>query len=75
MNDNKSAFRSNDYEERKIALKKCYEALKDNGVFISFENFAPIFGIFKKRQYYAIPLPLPRKKLPSVRPHRFPTPG
>ncbi|MCI8380169.1 MAG: class I SAM-dependent methyltransferase [Lachnospiraceae bacterium] len=28
-------------DERKIALQKCYEALKDNGLFISFENFAP----------------------------------
>lgn len=27
--------------ERRAALKKCYEALEDNGVFISFENFAP----------------------------------
>ncbi len=23
-------------------LKKCYEALKENGLFISFENFAPL---------------------------------
>lgn len=28
-------------EERKMALEKCYEALKENGLFISFENFAP----------------------------------
>ncbi|MBQ1491457.1 MAG: class I SAM-dependent methyltransferase, partial [Blautia sp.] len=28
-------------EERKRALKRCYDALKENGVFISFENFAP----------------------------------
>ena len=34
-------------EERKIALKKCYEALKDNGVFISFENFAPFTNLGK----------------------------
>lgn len=27
--------------ERKIVLQKCYEALKNNGLFISFENFAP----------------------------------
>lgn len=27
--------------ERRIALQKCYEALKDEGLFISFENFAP----------------------------------
>ncbi len=26
---------------RRKALQKCYEALKDNGLFISFENFAP----------------------------------
>ena len=31
-------FRMN---ERKVALKKCYEALKNHGLFISFENFAP----------------------------------
>ena len=29
------------YDNRVIALKKCYEALKENGVFICFENFAP----------------------------------
>lgn len=28
-------------DERKIALQKCYEALRDHGLFISFENFAP----------------------------------
>lgn len=28
-------------DERKIALQKCYEALENNGLFISFENFAP----------------------------------
>jgi tRNA (cmo5U34)-methyltransferase len=28
-------------DERKIALEKCYKALKDNSLFISFENFAP----------------------------------
>lgn len=28
-------------EERTAAVKNCYEALKDNGIFISFENFAP----------------------------------
>lgn len=27
--------------EHRAALKKCYEALEENGVFISFENFAP----------------------------------
>lgn len=34
-------------DERRIALKKCYEALKDNGVFISFENFAPFTNLGK----------------------------
>lgn len=28
-------------DERKITLQKCYEALENNGLFISFENFAP----------------------------------
>lgn len=28
-------------EQRKIALQKCYKALKENGLFISFENFSP----------------------------------
>lgn len=28
-------------DERKIALQKYYAALKDNGLYISFENFAP----------------------------------
>lgn len=37
-------------DERKIALKKCYEALKNNGLFISFENFAP-FTDFGKSVY------------------------
>lgn len=27
--------------ERAIAIRKCYDALKPNGVFITFENFAP----------------------------------
>ena len=27
--------------DRKDALKRCYEALTENGLFISFENFAP----------------------------------
>lgn len=34
-------------DERKIALKKCYEALKNNGIFISFENFAPFTDLGK----------------------------
>ena len=33
--------------ERKLALKKCYEALKENGIFISFENFAPFTDVGK----------------------------
>lgn len=33
--------------ERKIALKKCYKALKDNGLYISFENFAPLTDLGK----------------------------
>lgn len=33
--------------ERRIALQKCYEALKDKGVFISFENFAPFTDLGK----------------------------
>lgn len=28
-------------EERKTAIKKCWESLKTNGLFITFENFAP----------------------------------
>lgn len=28
-------------DEREAALKKCYQALKKNGLFIVFENFAP----------------------------------
>lgn len=34
-------------EERKIALQKCYKALKENGLLISFENFAPFTNIGK----------------------------
>lgn len=30
-----------DINQRKIAIEQCYKALKDNGVFITFENFAP----------------------------------
>lgn len=32
-------------EERKTALKKYYKALKENGLFISFENFSPFTEI------------------------------
>lgn len=28
-------------DERIAAIKNCYEALKENGIYISFENFAP----------------------------------
>lgn len=34
-------------DERKIALHRCYEALKNNGLFISFENFAPFTDLGK----------------------------
>lgn len=34
-------------DERKAALQKCYEALKNNGLFISFENFAPFTDLGK----------------------------
>lgn len=33
--------------ERRIALQKCYEALKEKGIFISFENFAPFTDLGK----------------------------
>lgn len=29
------------YEERMIAARNCYHALKEKGIFITFENFAP----------------------------------
>ncbi len=29
------------YEERMIAVRKCYNALKKEGIYITFENFAP----------------------------------
>ena len=29
------------YDDRVTAVKKCYNALKENGVYICFENFAP----------------------------------
>ncbi len=34
-------------DERKIALQNIYEALKDNGLFVSFENFAPFTDLGK----------------------------
>lgn len=39
-----TAIQSHHYfheEERLVAIQNCYEALKEDGVFISFENFAP----------------------------------
>jgi len=33
--------------ERIIALQKCYKALENNGLFISFENFAPFTNLGK----------------------------
>lgn len=35
-------------EGRKIALQKCYEALKENGLFVYFENFAPFSEMGKQ---------------------------
>lgn len=29
------------YEERRIAVRNCYHALKEEGIFFTFENFAP----------------------------------
>lgn len=37
-------------DERICAIKKCYEALKSDGLFISFENFAPS-GKMSERLY------------------------
>ena len=37
-------------EERKKAVQSCYQSLKENGIFISFENFAP-FSDFGKKIY------------------------
>lgn len=34
-------------DERKIALQNIYKALKDNGIFICFENFAPYTDLGK----------------------------
>lgn len=34
-------------DERKTALKNIYEALTDNGLFVSFENFAPFTDLGK----------------------------
>lgn len=35
-------------DERIAAVKKCYEALKSDGIFISFENFAPYSDLCEK---------------------------
>lgn len=37
-------------EERKKAVQSCYQSLKENGIFISFENFAP-FSDFGEKIY------------------------
>lgn len=34
-------------DERKIVLQKCYEALENSGLFISFENFSPFTNLGK----------------------------
>lgn len=34
-------------DERKIVLKKYYDSLKENGLYVSFENFAPFTDIGK----------------------------
>lgn len=44
MFDIATAVQVNHYfkkDERIIAIKNCYNALKENGIYISFENFAP----------------------------------
>lgn len=35
-------------EERKRAVKNCYKVLKENGIYISFENFAPFSSAGKQ---------------------------
>ena len=37
-------------QEREISIKKCYQALRTGGLFITFENFAP-FSEFGKHLY------------------------
>lgn len=34
-------------DERRVALQKCYESLKNNGLFFSFENFEPFTSVGK----------------------------
>ncbi len=36
------------YEERMIAVRDCYNALEEEGIYITFENFAPCDGTMKK---------------------------
>lgn len=36
------------YSEKIIAVKRCYDALRENGIFITFDNFAPNSSIMKK---------------------------
>ena len=35
-------------DERRTAIQKCYNALKSNGIFITFENFAPDTEMMKQ---------------------------
>lgn len=35
-------------DERRAAIQKCYNALKSNGIFITFENFAPDTEMMKR---------------------------
>ena len=42
-------------DERKIALQKCYDTLENNGLFISFENFAPFTNFGKSIYLEKIP--------------------
>lgn len=37
-----------EWEDRITAVKKCFNALKNGGIFISFENFAPYSNIGEK---------------------------
>lgn len=36
------------YEERMIAVRECYNALKEEGIYITFESFAPCDGTMRK---------------------------
>lgn len=36
------------YGERMIAVRNCFNALKEEGIYITFENFAPCDGTMKK---------------------------